>query len=52
MASGKYSSVSEAVRTALRIFEEEENKTKSSEYIISNKKNNFSYSSKSFLIVL
>lgn len=29
VASGKYSSVSEVVRTALRIFEEEENKTKS-----------------------
>lgn len=29
IASGKYASVSEVVRTALRIFEEEENKTKS-----------------------
>ena len=29
IASGKYSSVSEVVRTALRVFEEEENKTKS-----------------------
>lgn len=29
IASGKYSSVSEVVRTALRIFEEEENKAKS-----------------------
>jgi len=28
IASGKYSSVSEVVRTALRIFEEEDNKTK------------------------
>jgi len=28
IASGKYSSVSEVVRTALRMFEEEENKTK------------------------
>ena len=29
ITSGKYSSVSEVVRTALRVFEEEENKTKS-----------------------
>ena len=29
IASGKYSSVSEVVRTALRFFEQEENKTKS-----------------------
>ena len=29
IASGKYNSVSEVVRTALRIFEHEENKTKS-----------------------
>jgi antitoxin ParD1/3/4 len=29
MATGKYSSVSEVVRTALRIFEQEEAKTKS-----------------------
>ena len=29
IASGKYSSVSEVVRTALRVFEKEENKTKS-----------------------
>lgn len=29
IASGKYSSVSEVVRTALRMFEEEESKTKS-----------------------
>lgn len=29
IASGKYSSVSEVVRTALRLFEENENKTKS-----------------------
>lgn len=29
IASGKYSSVSEVVRTALRSFEENENKTKS-----------------------
>ena len=29
IASGKYDSVSEVVRTALRIFEHEENKTKS-----------------------
>jgi antitoxin ParD1/3/4 len=29
IASGKYSSVSEVVRTALRLFEKEENKTKS-----------------------
>jgi len=28
IASGKYNSVSEVVRTALRMFEEEENKTK------------------------
>lgn len=28
ISSGKYSSVSEVIRTALRIFEEEENKTK------------------------
>ena len=29
IASGKYSSVSEVVRTALRLFEQEESKTKS-----------------------
>ncbi|MDR6968674.1 antitoxin ParD1/3/4 [Flavobacterium arsenatis] len=29
IASGKYASVSEVVRTALRVFEQEENKTKS-----------------------
>ena len=29
IATGKYSSVSEVVRTALRIFEQEESKTKS-----------------------
>jgi antitoxin ParD1/3/4 len=29
IASGKYNSVSEVVRTALRVFEQEENKTKS-----------------------
>lgn len=29
ISTGKYSSVSEVVRTALRIFEQEENKTKS-----------------------
>lgn len=29
IASGKYNSVSEVVRTALRIFEQEENKAKS-----------------------
>ncbi len=29
IASGKYSSVSEVVRTALRVFEQEENKAKS-----------------------
>lgn len=29
IATGKYSSVSEVVRTALRLFEKEENKTKS-----------------------
>ncbi len=29
IASGKYSSVSEVIRTALRIFEQEETKTKS-----------------------
>ena len=29
MATGKYSSVSEVVRTALRVFEQEENKSKS-----------------------
>jgi antitoxin ParD1/3/4 len=29
IATGKYSSVSEVVRTALRIFEQEENQTKS-----------------------
>jgi antitoxin ParD1/3/4 len=28
ISSGKYSSVSEVIRTALRVFEEEENKTK------------------------
>ena len=28
IASGKYNSVSEVVRTALRVFEQEENKTK------------------------
>ena len=28
MATGKYSSVSEVVRTALRVFEQEENKSK------------------------
>ena len=29
ISTGKYSSVSEVVRTALRVFEQEENKTKS-----------------------
>jgi antitoxin ParD1/3/4 len=29
IATGKYNSVSEVVRTALRVFEQEENKTKS-----------------------
>ena len=29
MATGKYSSVSEVVRAALRVFEQEENKSKS-----------------------